>query len=1125
MADDAHDPPTSEPDAAGGRGVVGGAGRSVADGALPMTARAARQEAIERVFVDAVAEAPGARVALVERSELDDAARREVIDLLRFHVAEVFTPGARDTGGDEGLARALVGRSIGGCRLVRLVGTGGMGAVFEAEQSEPSRRVAVKLLRSELASGNALRRFQLEAELMSRLEHPSIARIYAAGTHRDDARAASEGESPDAPRMNPLVAAPYLVMEFVEDARHIARFARERGLTPSESVRLFVDVVDAVAYGHARGVLHRDLKPANILVGGDGRPRVIDFGVAKAIDPDARGMRGAIAMTRTTAFVGTLQYMSPEQCGATRDGADVRTDVYALGLILFEMLAGRPPYAVPADAGLLAAARIVGEAPAPPLGSIDRRCRGDLERIVAKALAKDPAMRYQSAGELAADMRRLLAHEPILAREPSAAYRAWRFAQRNPALVTLSALATTALATTAVVALVFAGEAAHQRDVASMRSAQYATEIGDFPAAREALAAVPAGARGFEWGALWSRAAGGAHEVAFPSSVSNIYDIESARGGRVFVASQDDTTLVIDARSGDVLARAVDRREGAATETLSFDVDREANRAVRGCMGLAPVAIALDDGRIVWEGPKPKELFAAVAISPDGTRVAFANSGEPLRTVRIGARADAATTLAERGLAGFIRSLDWSPDGALLAVGIEPATLLAVDAETLETRWSAPLNGREDVPDVRWSADGRFVSATSFAGSTQVFARDGSPHGAVSAATMDQSASYAGELSPDATRIASGAMDQRPRIHEIATGRAFRLPGHEQQAWSAAWGDGGAVLATTGREVRLWNPARHDPAGTAVASTPSQGLRLSPDGSLAATILDGSGDALIAEIPSMREVARLKGPVRRIALDAARRRVAVWSGSELAIHALPSAGTPDEARPLPGWALAGAELAAVGLARADGSAAIDAIEWFDDGRLAASVGNERLVALDGATGNATGSLDLTPFIRANPVISEPGPIGSLRPFGAKGIAAASTLPPGLLVWDGAARAPRVGTSDQPYRRLAVAAEGSLLATGDVDGVIRLSNARSMRELWRTDALTATCRFLAIRPQEDRIAAASIDRRLAILDASTGELLVRLPLPAPPADLRFTPDGRRLVVGLANGRVIMLDDAR
>jgi serine/threonine-protein kinase len=164
----------------------------------------------------------------------------------------------------DALARAFVGRSIGGCRLVRLVGTGGMGAVFEAEQEDPSRRVAVKLLRSELATGSALRRFQLEAELMSRLEHPSIARIYAAGTHRagvvHDAEDGAQGsvERPGAP-------APYLVMEFIDGARPITRFAQDHALAPADIVRLFAEVVDAIAYGHARGVIHRDLKPSNIM--------------------------------------------------------------------------------------------------------------------------------------------------------------------------------------------------------------------------------------------------------------------------------------------------------------------------------------------------------------------------------------------------------------------------------------------------------------------------------------------------------------------------------------------------------------------------------------------------------------------------------------------------------------------------------------------------------------------------------------------------------------------------------------------------------------------------------------------------------------------------------------------
>jgi len=266
------------------------------------------QEAVEQVFDDAIALPESERLAFVDASGLDDTARRKVIDLLRFYVAEPTPPLSRAKG-DHSTEERLVGSRIGGCTVQRLIGVGGMGAVYEAMQDEPRRRVALKVLRASLAGGSAERRFRLEAALMSRLEHPGIARVYASGT------GSAIGSGRD-------LAEPWIAMEFVEDARAITSYCRDAQLSPREIVRLFIEVADAVAFGHARGVLHRDLKPANILVDGHGRPRVIDFGIAKAIDGDRVS---TLAITVTTRLVGTLQYMSPEQFG-TRDAADTRSD-------------------------------------------------------------------------------------------------------------------------------------------------------------------------------------------------------------------------------------------------------------------------------------------------------------------------------------------------------------------------------------------------------------------------------------------------------------------------------------------------------------------------------------------------------------------------------------------------------------------------------------------------------------------------------------------------------------------------------------------------------------------------------------------------------------------------------
>jgi hypothetical protein len=256
----------------------------------------------------------------------------------------------------------------------------------------------------------------------------------------------------------------------------------------------------------------------------------------------------------------------------------------------------------------------------------------------------------------------------------------------------------------------------------------------------------------------------------------------------------------------------------------------------------------------------------------------------------------------------------------------------------------------------------------------------------------------------------------------------------------------------------------------------------------------------------------MKGPVQRLALDARRRRVAIAAGGTIAAFAFGGS-----ARPAPLWAIDAPALAEAGIAT------ISAIEFFADGRLCVSSGNEVLAALDAETGVPIAIADLRPIIAANPVITEPSAIVSLRQSG-DAIVAASTLPPGYLRWSGRPNAkPSTALGMVPYRRLAIAASGDLIATTDVDGGLQLIDARTMREILRSDPLLSAGRFVAIRPQGDRIAMVSNDARLAIVDARSGERILRIPLPAPVGDLRFSGDGRLLVVGFTNGRVIVLGE--
>ncbi len=318
------------------------------------------------------------------------------------------------------------GTSIAGFRLVRVLGSGGMGTVYEAEQEHPRRRVALKTMKLGLGAPSSARVFQREAEVLARLEHPGIARIYEAGTWRVGAEARELG---------------WFAMEFVEGAADLVTHAERAGLSLRQRLELFLMVCGAVQHGHEKGVIHRDLKPGNILVGSAGAPVVIDFGIARATDADLVVSQLA---TQGGALVGTLLYMAPEQVAGDERALDTRTDVHSLGLVLYELVCGTKPLALEGLAIPEIARRIREEVPVRPSA---RRAAlaGDLDWILLRSLEKEPARRYATAGELAADIQRHLRHEPVSAGPPGAGYRLRKFARRHRFGVGAAALVALAL--------------------------------------------------------------------------------------------------------------------------------------------------------------------------------------------------------------------------------------------------------------------------------------------------------------------------------------------------------------------------------------------------------------------------------------------------------------------------------------------------------------------------------------------------------------------------------------------------------------------------------------------------------------------------------------------------------
>ena len=298
---------------------------------------------------------------------------------------------------------------IGRYKILGTIASGGMGVVYEAMQEAPRRRVALKIIKSGAANEMALRRFEFESQILAKLNHPNIAKIYEAGTWE------SEGGE-----------VPFFAMEYIPGALGVVSYCDKRTLSIPERLHIFEKICDAVHHGHQKGVIHRDLKPDNILVDNNGEPKIIDFGVARATDADL-----AVTTMQTTMgqLIGTLQYMSPEQCDADPDRIDTRSDVYALGVILFQLLSGCLPY----DLRRLAiheAVRIIQDERPLAMSTVNVSLRGDIETIVMKALDKDKERRYQSAAEFANDIEHFLNNEPIIARPLSITYQLRLFTKK-----------------------------------------------------------------------------------------------------------------------------------------------------------------------------------------------------------------------------------------------------------------------------------------------------------------------------------------------------------------------------------------------------------------------------------------------------------------------------------------------------------------------------------------------------------------------------------------------------------------------------------------------------------------------------------------------------------------------
>jgi WD40 repeat protein/tetratricopeptide (TPR) repeat protein len=1003
-----------------------------------------------------------------------------------------------------------------------------MGVVYQARQVGLNRLVALKMIRAGAsAEASDLARFRTEAETVARLQHPNVVQIYEVGD---------------------LGGLPFFSMEYCLGGS-LDKKLGGTPLPPVEAATLLRTLANAVQAAHSAGVVHRDLKPANVLLDAAGTPKVSDFGLARKLDEAVSGDTGVL--------LGTPEYMAPEQAEGKGRAVGPLADVYTLGVILYECLIGRPPFKAANKLDIIV--QVVTEEPVQPR-RLNPSVPRDLETICLKAMAKEPVRRYQTAADMAEDLRRYLEGRPIVARPVGAVERGVRWCNRNRALAAAFGGIAASLVLGTVVSIGFAVQAngaaeqanreavraraseeservAHaateaekqhvteEKDrttlafyVAQIRGADSELFVHNLQAARRSLNETPPGLRGWEYGYLARRAEG--TPFTLRGHTGNVTSVAfSPDGTRLVSGSVDGTVKLWDTLKGaeiSILCRPV-----APVISVAFSPD-----------GIRLATSGARDKTVkLWDARSGAELLIlrghvapvnSVVFSPEGTRLA-SGAGTPVageaqdNTVKLWDARSGAELLTLRGHAAPVHCVAFSPDGTRLASAAGGILLPGNAQDNTVKLWDArsgaeilTLRGHDsEVTSVAFSPDGTRLASGAWDNTVKLWdARTGAE-----LLTLRGHSNWVRSVafSPDGMRLASGTQDNTVKLWDARNGaELFTLRGHIGAITSVAFSPDGTRLASGAEDntVKLWDARNGAEIPTLRGNVPITSIAFSSDGTrLASAAFDST--VKLWDLRSGTEVLTLRGHVSGNAPVAFSP-----DGSRLA-----TSDAQDNSVKL--WdARSGAEL----LTLRGHTAPVYCVAFSPDG-----------------TRLASGAVSLDPSRAQDNFVklwdARNGAELLTLPGHASGVTSIAFSPDStrllsgshyntVKLWDAqnGAELFTIRAHLSSISSVAFSPDGTRLATsGGLDSTVKLWDARNGAELrsLRGHAVPVAC--VAFSPDGTRLASGAFDHTIKLWDARSGAELLTLRGHVAPVDcVAFSPDGSRLASGSTDCTVKVWD---